>query len=296
MQSIDLRLLGALDALLREGSVSGAARRLHVTTPAMSRTLARIRLAFDDPILVRAGRGLVPTARALALRERVHAVVEEAHALFAAAGQVPLATLERGFTIRASDAFAGAFAARLVERVATAAPGIALRFAPEGEEDVESLRDGRVDLDLGVMGALGPEIRVQTLFRDRLVAVVRRGHPLARRKPTLQRFARERHVVVSRRGIARGPIDVELGRRGLRREVALVVSGFGEALLAAAGSELVACVPNRLAVDAARSVAIESFALPLRLPALHVAQAWHPRLDADPAHRWLRECVRDVSR
>jgi DNA-binding transcriptional LysR family regulator len=293
-QSTDFNLLIALDALLAEGSVTGAARRLSVTTPAMSRTLARIRSAFADPILVRAGRGLVPTPQALALRERVRAVVEEARALVAATGQQPLAALVRTFTVRASDAFAGAFAARLAARVAREAPGVALRFAPEGEEDVAPLRDGRVDLDLGVMGPLGPEVRVQTLFRERLVGVVRRGHPLAHGRVTAARLARERHVVVSRRGIARGPIDAELARRGLERAVALVVSGFGEALLAAAASDLVAAVPSRLARAAAETVAIDSFALPLPLPVLSVSQAWHPRLEADPAHRLLRTCVREL--
>jgi DNA-binding transcriptional LysR family regulator len=296
MQSTDLNLLTALDALLAEGSVSGAARRLSVTTPAMSRTLARIRDAFGDPILVRAGRGLTPTPHALALRERVRAVVEEARSLVAAAGEQVLGTTLRTFTVRASDAFAGAFAARLAERVASDAPGVTLRFAPEGDEDVASLRDGRVDLELGVMGPLGPEIRVQTLFRERLVGVVRRGHALARGRVTPARFARERHVSVSRRGIARGPIDAELSKRGLARPVALVVAGFGEALLAVAASDLVAAVPSRLARVAGETVAIDCFPLPLPVPVLVVGQAWHPRLEADPAHRFLRACVREISR
>jgi DNA-binding transcriptional LysR family regulator len=291
-----MNLLIALDALLSEGSVSGAARRLHVTTPAMSRTLGRIRHAFGDAILVRAGRGLVPTPHALALRDRVHALVEEARALASAADSQPLALTRRLFTVRAADGVAGAFAARLAARVGREAPGVTLRFAPEGEEDVDSLRDGRVDLDLGVMGPLGPEIRVQGLFRERLVGVVRRGHGLTRGRVTAARFARERHVVVSRRGVARGPIDTELARRGLVRAVALVVAGFGDALLAAAGSELVACVPSRLVEAAPETLAVARFRIPLTLPELPVAQAWHPRLDADPAHSLLRACVREISR
>lgn len=294
MHALDLNLLIALDALLDEGSVVGAAQRLHLSPPAMSRTLARIRDALGDPILVRAGRNLVPTPRALQMRDRVRALLAEARALFDDADTVALENIERTFTIRASDGIAGALAAGLLARVRSRAPGINLRFAAEGDEDVAALREGRIDLDIGVLGDSGPEIKLQGLFRDRFVGVVRLGHALSRGRVTAKRFAGAQHISVSRRGRARGPIDAALASQGLSRNVALVVPSFYTALMIAADSDLVAAVPARLALQARALLPVKSFELPITLDDVLVTQAWHPRFDNDAGHRWLRECVRAV--
>lgn len=288
----DLSLLASLDALLATGSVSAAASRMGVSAPAMSRTLARLRAALGDPLLVRAGRGLVPTPRALELRERVHGVVADARDVLGAATPRARATLERTFTVRASEAFVGPIAAYLTETLRREAPQVTLRFAPEGDEDVAALREGSIDLDLGVQGTLGPEVRVQTLLRDHMVGIVRREHPLARGRITPARFAAHPHVSASRRGRPFGPIDDELRELGLSRRVALVVPGFYGAFFAASASDLVATVPARLAAWLEGLAPVRVFALPVRTPVLNVAQAWHPRFDADPVHRWLRESVR----
>jgi len=177
MTPVDLNLLTALDALLAEGSVAGAARRLGLSASAMSRTLARLRAATGDPLLVRAGRGLVPTPRATELRDRVREAVKEALALLRPAIAGPdLSGLERTFTIRANDV--ETFGARLLAALTNAAPGVQLRFAPKQGKDARPLREGLVDLEVGVLGVAGPEVRVRALFRDRFVGVVREGHPL----------------------------------------------------------------------------------------------------------------------
>lgn len=294
MQSLDLNLLIALDALLAEGSVTRAAAKVGLSTPAMSRALGRIRSALGDPILARAGRRLVPTPRALALRPRVRALVAEAQALLRPEREISPELLERTFTIRASEVFAGAFAAEILRAVRAEAPRVVLRFAPEGEEDVEPLRDGRIDLDVGAIGQTGPEVKVQALYRDRFVGAVRRGHPLMRGEVTPSRFAAHGHISASRRGRARGPIDDALRGIGLEREVALVVPGFYSALAAAAGSDLVASVPGSLAGLAEASFRVRTFPLPLAVDPVEVSLAWHPRFDADPAHRWLRGVVRSA--
>lgn len=292
MQSIDLNLLVALDALLREQSVTGAAHRLHLSAPAMSRTLARIRAAVGDPILVRAGRRLVPTPFAAALQPRVQAAVEESRSLLRREAGAALETLERTFVVRANDVLVGGFAAAILAIVEREAPGVRLRFAAEGDEDVAALRDGLVDLDVGVLGETGPEVRVQHLFRERLVGVVRRGHALARGRVTPKRFAAATHVVVSRRGRPHGPIDQALRGLGLERRVGVVVPSFYAALFAVTDSDLVATVPRRLAEHVAARVGAHAFALPVPTPEFAVTQAWHPRFDADPPHRWLRGTVR----
>ncbi|WP_343216429.1 LysR family transcriptional regulator [Inquilinus limosus] len=290
---MDLNLLVALDALLAEGSVAGAARRMNLSAPAMSRTLARIRDAVGDPVLVRAGRRLVPTPRAIELRDRVRAVVEDAQALLRPEGAADLTVLERTFTIRASDYAAGVFGAGLAAAAARQAPGVTLRFADQGQEDVNALREGRIDLDIGVPADTGPEIRVQALLQDRFVGVVRQGHPLLQGDMTAKRFAAATHVGASRRGRTRGPIDAALDRLGLSRRVALVMPSFYAALLTAAASDIVAALPLAVVARAAGlGLAVQSFDLPVTVPTITVIQTWHPRFDKDAGHRWLRQLVK----
>jgi DNA-binding transcriptional LysR family regulator len=295
MHSIDLNLLAALDALLSEGSVLGAARRMNLSAPAMSRTLGRIRRAFGDEILVRAGRHMVPTPRALELHGRVHGLIEDARLVMRPEGAADPSTLIRDFTIRASDYVAGIFGAPLQAIAAREAPKITLRFADQGKEDVAALREGRIDLDIGVLGNIGPEIRVQTLLHDGFVAVVRAGHPLLKGRLTARRFATATHVSASRRGRTQGPIDDALAAQGISRRVTLVVPGFHAAMLTAAASDIVAAVPLAVAAAAVRlGLRIRYFDLPVSTPPIAIAQAWHPRFDKDAGHRWLRDTVRQA--
>lgn len=293
MHSTDLNLLIALDALLTEGSVLGAAQRMNLSPPAMSRALGRIRRAFGDEILVRAGRGMVPTPRALELHSRVRALVEDARAVMRPDDSADPSSIARSFTIRASDYVAGVFGVPLHVIVAREAPQVTLRFADQGKEDVSALREGRIDLDIGVLGDVGPEIRVQTLLRDRFVAVVRRGHPLLKARMTPKRFAGADHISASRRGLNRGPIDDALAALGLSREVRFVVPGFHAAMMTAAASDIVAAVPLAVAATAAQlGLKIRYFDLPIATPEVAITQAWHPRVDKDPGHIWLRNVVR----
>jgi DNA-binding transcriptional LysR family regulator len=300
MADIDLNLLIALDALLAEGSVVGAARRLGLSASAMSRTLARLRAATGDPLLVRAGRGLVPTPRATGLRERVRDLAQDAQTVLRpAVASLDLAELKRSFTIRANEGFVEIFAARLVAAVTAVAPNVRLRFAPKPDKDVRALREGLIDLEIGVLGKSGPEVRLQTLFRDHFVCAVRKGHHplLGRGKVTAERYAACGHVVASRRGHECGPVDEALAALGLSRTVVVVVPSFRAALAVASVSDLVALVTssffNATQGHQAKSdlSVVRSFPLPVRTEAITVSQMWHPRLEADPAHRWLRGLV-----
>jgi DNA-binding transcriptional LysR family regulator len=289
----DLNLLVTLDVLLAEGSVARAARRLRLSPSAMSRALARLRSVTGDPLLVRAGRGLVPTPRALELRERVGPLVEDAESVLSPAAGLDLARLARTFTLRTGEGFVETFGPSLLARVGADAPGVRLRFVPKTERDSTPLRDGSVDLETGVVTAMtGPEMRAQALFHDRFIGVVRRGHPLAKGRMTPDRYAAGPHVVDLRHEIDRGPIDGALAALGLLREFTAAVSGFSAALALARESNLIASVPERH--TAGLRAGMVSFRLPLALPEITISLLWHPRLDADPAHRWLRECVRDV--
>lgn len=246
MDPVDLNLLSALDALLSEGSVTGAARRLGLSPSAMSRTLARLRLATGDPLLVRAGRGLVPTPYAVELGDRVPSLSREVLTLLRPRVDiVDIPTLERTFTIRANEGFVAALSAALVAAIAEAAPRVRLRFAPKPEKNARPLREGQIDLEIGVLGAFAPEVRTQALFRDSFVGVARIGHPLlADTTITIERYAACRHVVASRRGEFTGPVDTALEALGLRRTVACVVPGFPDAMRIARHTDLVALVPR----------------------------------------------------
>jgi DNA-binding transcriptional LysR family regulator len=293
MSHPDLNLLVTLDVLLAEGSVAGAAKRMRLSPSAMSRALARLRETTGDPLLVRAGRSLVPTPRALELRARVGQLVQDAEAILRPVESLDLKRLVRTFTLRNREGFVENFGPDLITRVSEQAPGVRLRFVPKPDKDSTPLRDGSVDLETGVVGkAMGPEVRAQALFRDRFVGVVRQGHPLCKGKITPARYAAGRHILISRRGLDRGPIDDALEPLGLRREIATVVGGYSEALAVARASDLIASVPGRYTGNL--RAGMHSFTLPASLPEITISLLWHPRLDADPAHRWLRGCIRDA--
>lgn len=293
MNRPDLNLLATLDVLLAEGSVARAAQRLRLSPSAMSRSLARLRKVMGDPLLVRAGRGLVPTPRALELRARVTQLVQDGEAVLRPAETLNLKQLVRTFTLRSSDGFVETFGPDLIARVAKEAPGVRLRFVPKLDRESALLRDAAVDLETGVVGKMtGPEVRTQALFRDRWIGVVRKKHALSRGKITPSRFAAGKHILVSRRGLESGPIDEALKRAGLEREIVAIVGGFSAALALARATDLIAAVPEHH-TESLRS-GVHSFPIPIATPEVPVSLLWHPRLDADVAHRWLRGCVRDV--
>lgn len=292
MTSPDFNLLAALDAVLVEGSVAGAAKRLRLSPSAMSRALARLRETTGDPLLVRAGRGLVPTPRALELRERVSQLVQEAEAVLRPAEKLNIRQLVRTFTLRTREGFVENFGSDLIARVGEEAPGVRLCFLQKLDKDSLLLRNGTVDLETGIVAnTMGPEVRTQALFRDRFVGVVRMGHPLAAGEITPSRYAAGRHIGVSLRGHDKGPIDDALSPIGLTREIATIVSGFQTALALARTSELIATVPERHTGNLRSGM--HSFPLPIPMPEFTVSLLWHPRFHADPAHRWLRELVLD---
>jgi DNA-binding transcriptional LysR family regulator len=293
MPTPDLNLLVTLDVLLAEGSVARAAQRLRLSPSAMSRALARLRETTGDPLLVRAGRGLVPTPRAIELRERVGQLVQDGQTVLRPVETLNLKQLVRTFTLRTSDGFVENFGPDLIARVGKEAPGVRLRFVQKPDKDSGPLRDAAVDLETGVVGeTTGPEVRAQALFRDRFIGVVRKGHPLAKGKITPGRYAAGRHILVSRRGLDKGPIDDALQPLGLTREIVTIVGGFAPALALARTSDLIASVPGRHTGNL--RAGMHSFPLPFATPEVTISLLWHPRLDADQAHRWMRGCVRDA--
>lgn len=296
MNEPDLNLLIALDVLLAEGSVAGAARRLGLSASAMSRTLSRLRATTGDPLLVRAGRNMVLTPYAEEIRQRTQNAAFEARALLRpSSADFNVSRLERTFLIRSNDGFVVSFGAAMISAAAQAAPSVCLRFMSKPEKNSNALREGRVDLEIGVLGEMGPEILLQTLFRDRFMGVVRKDHPLAAGKGiTAQAYVSFGHVVVSRRNNTFGPVDDALAEVGLTRKIAAVVPGFSAALAIARNSDLVALIPASFLIS--EPDGLYAFELPLKTREITISQMWHPRSDVDPAHRWLRQLVLSVCR
>lgn len=303
MQAVDLNLLIALDALLSEQSVTKAALRLGLSPSAMSRTLSRLRAAMGDQLLVQAGRKLVPTPYAERLGEQVHELARNAQAVLQPAGSsLKISKLERTFTIRANDGFVDLAGASLITAITRAAPHVRIRFISKPDKDAQPLREGTIDLEIGVIGSAAPELKTRLLFHDRFVGICRAGHPLLTRPGvTTKRYAGYRHVVVSRKRQFSGPVDDALDQLGLHRTVAMVVPSYANAMHIVRHTDLLGLVPHSSLGNAAMNghaanEGLQHFELPVRTPRIKISAIWHPRLHADPAHRWLRDTILEVFR
>jgi len=291
LRDIDLNLLVLLDALLREEGVTRAAERVGMSAPAMSRALARLREQLDDPLLVRAGRTLVPTPRARELAPEVRSLVEAIERVMRPQAAPALGSLERGFRIRATDHVLAVLGGHVDRAVREQAPGVDLYYSPNLPSDPEDLREGRVDLAIGVYHRAPPELRRTTLFHDRFVCVVRADHPTVKRKPTLDRFAALEHVLVAPRFQPGSVVDRALAEVGHERRIARVVPYFLAALHLVSSTDYVLTVSERLARAEAERFGLRVVSTPLPLERYPIHALWHPRLDADGAHRWLRSVV-----
>ena len=302
MNQPDLNLLLALNALLAEQSVVGAARRLNLSTSAMSRTLSRLRTVTGDPLLVRAGRNMILTPYAQQIREQTqHTVMQALSILRPDFNILEIASLERTFVLRTNDGFVEALGPSLIKQVAQVAPLVQLHFAPKPEKNTRHLREGLIDLEIGVGGEkMGPEIRIQTLFQDRFIGVIHQHHPLAQTKQiTVEDYIAFKHVVTSRRGLATGPIDEALEKLGLKRHIAAVVPSFNAAFSIAMTTDFIALVPESFASQHPlinNLSLLKPFELPVATPPINVSQMWHPRVHMDSAHRWFRNLVLSVCR
>ncbi len=296
MQTFDANLLIVLDTLLDTGSVTRSAERLNISISAMSRTLTRIRKLMKDPILVQAGRQYVLTPKALELRARLHAHAQEARSLVYPE-PASLLEVERTLTIGTEETLIARFGMRITEAVRVKAPKAIVRFTTRVDEPVGALREGIVDLELGHLNIQGPEIKLQTLFTDKFVGIARANHPLCKGRITILRYVEFPHVSVSRRGNQWTPIDEELAKADLRRDVALIVPTFSTAVASVIDSDWISAVlEHHLPANIVEAFHLQKFALPVSLPSLRISQGWHPRFDADPLHRYLRECVASTCR
>jgi DNA-binding transcriptional LysR family regulator len=302
MKLPDLNLLIALDALLQEHSVSRAAARVGLSTPAMSHALARLRDQLGDPLLVRAGQRMVPTPRAADLQARVHALAADALGVLAPAPAGDLRALDRTFRIGTTDQLTTVLGTALDRRMRDA-PGVSLIVTPVGREDPKQLRDGTIDLAIGVYdyapySDLPSDLRIQQLFRDHYVCAVRADHPTVGSSLTLAQYAELEHVQVAPRGPPGGYVDELLATHGLSRRIVRALPYFLAALVLVAETDYVLTLSVTLVrrLDGMLGIKIVQPPRSLGLEPYQVSQLWHPRNDRDPAHRWLRDHVAEAAR
>lgn len=289
MEPSDLGLLVSLDALLQEGSVTGAARRVGLSTPAMSHALARIRKRLGDPILVRSGRGMLLTPRALVLKPKVQSAVAEARRALEPELPFIASELARTFVVHATDYVLTVVGATLDRILRHEAPQVCVRFVPNTPDDPTLLRDQGSDLAVGIYGDLPQEMRSRQLLTDRFVAVVRKGHPGVGQRFTLDQFVSLSHIQVAPRGKPGGYVDDVLRERGLTRNVARAVPYFLTALQLVAETDYVLTISERIARRYASSLGLQVLEVPLKLRPYSLSLIWHPRVDGDAGHRFLRD-------
>jgi DNA-binding transcriptional LysR family regulator len=288
---LDMNLLVALDVLLEEGSVGGAASRMHVSSPAMSRTLDRIRHMTGDAILVRAGRHMMPTLYAVGIRDEVHQVVMRAQAVLVQQQRFDVANLERIFTIQCHDALAGVLGPILLKTMRQVAPAVSLRVLAEVAADSHDLRYGAVDLHIGAAISPKPDVMHEVIGEDYLEVAMRTNHPLAGRKLTPRNYAAADHVNVSRRGRLQDPIDGILADLGLIRRVVASAPTVAAALGMASATDALIVIPRNACATFIKALNMTSTALPFNVPRLPIVATWHRRHDGDRAHVWLRTQV-----
>jgi DNA-binding transcriptional LysR family regulator len=290
---IDLNLLRVLDALLANGSVAGAAKALHLSPPAVSRSLARLRAAVGDPLFVRAGRSLVPTDVATGLREPARRALEAAVAVLTPTPSSDPAKFERRFVICAEDAVVAALALPLIARVRTTAPGVEIDFIRDDPDTIGRFRSGAIDLRIDPHVEEHNDINSEVILTDRFVAAVRRDHPLTKGRMTAARYAEADHITVSPRGKRAGPIDRALAELGLTRRHITTVTSFVVAAHLVAATDLVGSLPQSIVALMSRTLPITALDIPLVVPDFGVSLIWHERDQHDPVHQWLRQQILD---
>jgi DNA-binding transcriptional LysR family regulator len=294
LEKLDFNLLPILDAVLSTESVTKAAVIVGLSKPAASHALSRIRQQLGDPILVRAGQRWVLTERASAIAARVHATVIEARTLLSPNRPFDPSELRREFRVHATDQVLSIIGLAVGHAVSEEAPDVVLRFVPPKLDEAAALRSD-ADLSLGVFDDLPPEIRTQKLFDDRFACIVREGHPRVRGKLSLETFVALRHVSLAPRGRPGSVVDAALAERGLARRAVRWVPYAASAIEFVADSDWIATVGERFARKLAQRYALQVLEPPIPLPRYDASQVWHSRLEADPAHGWLRRLIARVT-
>jgi DNA-binding transcriptional LysR family regulator len=293
LRNIDLNLLLVLHALLTERHVSRAATRLGLSQSATSHALARLRELYGDPLLVRSGRALTLSPRALQLLPLLARGLGELSNAISEEPAFEPHSSRQIYNIGASDYAQVVVLQPLLKRLAEQAPGVTLNVNGSPHL-IDLLESGEIDLAL-TPGAIPRSLSSRVLFSDDFVCMVKRRGQLARGKLTLSRYLAMPHVVVAPTGAPGSLVDTVLAQRGVSRRVVVRVPNFLVAPIVVGSSDYINTGPARLAQLLAQVYPLTLLPPPLPLPSFEIKLAWHPRLEHDPAQRWLRELLFELS-
>ncbi|UXH79601.1 LysR family transcriptional regulator [Roseateles amylovorans] len=288
---LDLNLLVTLEALLTEQNVTRAAARLHLSQPAVSAQLSRLRDAFEDPLLLPAQRGMTPTAKALAMLDPLRQALDQVRNAVTSQLDFDPSRADLTVNIACSDYMQVAVLQPLVLRWRSVAPGIRVAVRQFDPARLEAqMASGEIDLGFLTPTEATPGVRIRHLFHERYVMIARRRHRLLKERVTLRDFARLEHVVVSTEGGGfTTPVDHALAALGQRRQVVLSAASFLFVPDIVSRSELVALVPERLVKG--RATGLRVMDPPFQVQGFEMCMVWHERNHGHAGQRWLREAV-----
>ena len=295
IRNIDLNLLAVFDALFDERSVTRAAKRLALTQPTVSGMLQRLRHMFSDQLFVRASHGISSTPRAEALAGPIKELLANAQLLVAADVFDP-ATAEGTLKLCASDYLQHAVIAPLIVALRRRAPKLKILVSPRQETGLTDLMArGEIDLYVANREVVDPDLPVLPLYRDRYICVARRKHPLKVRHLTIKQLCAFDHLLVHPTGRnLSGPVDAALAGVGYRRRIAAAVPSFHMLFELLESDDFITFVPERLLPK--RRPDVRVFKTNLKIPPFEIVLSWHPRMNGDARHKWLREMLVAVAR
>jgi DNA-binding transcriptional LysR family regulator len=294
VNNIDLRVLAIVSELNRTRSVSQAAENLDLSQSAVSMSLAKLRKHFNDPLFVRTSSGMEPTPHAIELIQ----LLQQAEGLLQSALGHHVVfepkTSDRRFTIHGTDIAQLTFMPTLMSRLARIAPGISVDLRRMSEHTSKQLESGEADLCVGFVPPMGAGYCQQRLFKERFVCAVRAGHPRVKTGLDLDEFLAESHVAVTSWGTGHSMLDKTLDAKRLKRRIGLTVPSFLGLTPVLGSLDLLATLPERLALHIAATTPIKIFPLPVPMPSYLIVQQWHERYSHDPASRWLRALIAEL--
>jgi len=296
LSKIDLNLLVVLQELLTARSVTGAAKRLGLSQPAVSRALGRLRALLNDPLFVRAPAGLITTPRAEALRVELDQVLGRIESMMVGRGRFDPTTSTRAFTVIAADYAQAVILPPLLQRLSSDAPQITLRVLPQSATWEQQLNAGEAHFFWAPQRKAAQTIVWSELFDEGFGFVVRRGHPASKRPLTLERFLALRHLALSPEGRTGNPLDQHLANLGVRREIVAQLPSFLVIAPLIASTDLAVTLPRRIIEQQGPRWGLVELKLPFTAYRFTTSNGWHERFRHDSGHAWFRQCILETGK
>jgi DNA-binding transcriptional LysR family regulator len=290
LNRIDLNLFVVLDTIYTEGGITRAAEKLHLTQPAISHALARLREMFGDPLFEREGRAMVPTPLARRVIEPLRRTLRSLEITLNEASQFDPASSEKRFTIAVRDVLESTLLPTFMQRVTRLAPKVEIAVVRANRRELESeLSMGTIDAAMDVLLPLTDSVKRKRVALDPLVVVARKSHPTVKRKLNLVTYLKQNHILVSSRRSGPGLEDVELSRQGLQRRIRLRCQHYFSACRVVSQTDLILTMPESYARIASRMFDNQLIPLPFLMPTMDAYLYWHANAESEPANCWLRQ-------